>query len=75
VQSNNALQYFNTTSSAIGQAIHHNQGFFYNDIYYLKWTNYEFTTFFEFTVYLDNPVNSWVAFAFSDDQMMVKMSI
>ncbi len=69
-QSNNALQYFNTTIAATNDIILHNRGFFKYDIYSLEWTNYEATTFFEFNVYTNNPVNFWAAFAFSDDQMM-----
>lgn len=69
-QSNNALQYFNTSIAAPSVTLQHNVGFFQYDIYSLSWTNYETTTFFEFTVYLNSPVNVWAAFAFSHDQRM-----
>jgi hypothetical protein len=46
-------------------------GQFQNGIYQLIWKDSGSSTYFEFSVNLDDANNVWAAFAFSNDQMMV----
>ena len=48
-----------------------NSGSFQAEQYFLKWKDYELTTYFELSVQLANPINKWVAFSFSDDKALV----
>jgi hypothetical protein len=48
-------------------------GFYKNGVFELKWQDLGDSTFFEFSTSLSVADNFWTAFAFSNDQFMVKI--
>ena len=76
-QTNNALQDFKSMTLAtpatpsVTTVSPNAFGQFQNGIYKLIWKNSDQSTYFEFSVHLDDANNAWAAFAFSNDQTMV----